>query len=500
MNAANLCRNLINEIIVDYDLMIPRLTTSSAIDQDILLEVFKAVVPVEASDKSNGQTDQSDSYERMLTILSESLYIDLSHISAESLAAGDLKHTLAFLEILVAIKRYVHGKSDHDDQEDRHNATFTIGECGGTNDQAKEAVMNAKRPSVCESECESCSICFCHEMNGSESTRATEAVTRAKNDDDNGTGKVRVRRSRSPQHRYVDARMKKKLLLTGAREDNCRRSSSTATASSSATSNSSSCASCHCSSHQLVKRMNQVLHLNEEVKCLEREASTSKCASTSASPDFIVNPCILSPGTKVQLERLFKSHQAFQRNIRVQVEKVQDSRQLLLQQLSMHSKTGNVNATSRRSSSLSCCCEPRQRETLVRQQVNHQVNHNCTHQAHRDTSMIMSCVNPSLYTGSNYQRDLRSRLARLTREIKEKERQLTSRKLKTQSDLQRTIVKCATSQVNRSKRELMAAREYVLRRNLQQMKKDQLYLQSLDQLFDDKTSLMCSKAVALTDT
>lgn len=492
MRVTNLCKDLINEIILDYDLMIPRLTTSSTIDQSILLQVFKAVVPVDTLDKFNGQTDKLSVYQCMLNTLSQSLYIDLTHISSEKLAQGDPQHMHALLEILVAIKRFLHGESDQDDSVKRHNATFTIDKCGEKNSDEKTSYMNEKKSSsVSESGSESCSICFCRQVNESKCTRATDSRGRDVDTDDatdNGTRKVKVRKSRSPHHRYVDAREKKKLLLTGKRDANCISCTDNTSAASGA--------SCTCSSHQLAKRLNQLLHLNEEVQCAEKQVSPRKCTSTSVSPDLIANPCTLSPGTKVQLERLFKSHQAFQRNIRLQVEKVQDSRQLLLQQLSMHSKTGNVNPATGKCSS--CYTSQLQDTPLQRQQVNHQMNQNCTHQPQRNTSMIMSCVNPSLYSGNNYQRDLRSRLARITREIREKERQLTSNTLKTHNEIQRTIVKCAKSQVNRSKRELMAAREYVLQRNHQHMKREQLYLQSLNQLYDDQTNLLCSRAVALS--
>lgn len=448
MRVGDLCKDLINEIILDYDLPVPRVTNASKIDQQLLLQAFKAIVPIDPLEQIDDQYNQSSVYQCMVTSLSKSLNVDLSHINSNSLASGDLKHILSLLEILIAIKRFLLGNV-RNDQLDIETVELEDFKC------AEEEELFA---SASETTSANCSICFCEES----TTAICKNVKDYNEDETTIEHKSKSRKQcHSPIHRLVDARKKKKLLMASKFGSGKQLSKSGNTSSSTS------------SSQELAKRLNQVLHLNEEVRTLETKLASN---ATSDSPDLIVDPCTLSPGTRIQLERLYKSHQAFQRNIRSQIEKQQDSRQLLLRQPSMHTQTGNSRAS----------------QAKKHQQVNHQMRQCDTNRAKSDTSMIHN-VNPLLQYNCNYERDLRSRLARLTQEIKEREREIVSRKLKRQSQIQRHLVNSAKIQVNRSKKELIAAREYVLRRTLEQKRRDQIYLQSLEQLYDEKTDLLCAQ-------
>lgn len=442
MKLGDRCKDLANEIILDYDLPIPRVTNASSIDQQVLLQAFKAIIPVDPFEEINGQNDQSSVYQGMVKSLSKALDVDLSHISPTALAAGDLKHILSFLEILVAIKRFLLGNV-HSDQLDFDAVELE--------DFGMETGDASESPSA------SCSICFCHESTVKHCNRVDDCCDREKVDEHKSKSH---KQSRSPKHRLVDARKKKKLLLA-SKLQSTKQLSKNASPSSSST-------------HQLARRLSQALNLNEEVKSLESKVST-KCNADFDQPNFLFDLRNLSPGTRIQLERLYQSHQAFQRNIRSQVEKEQDARQLLLEQSVTARKTRNSSAPAARGPST----------------TNHQASPCHIHHTKSETSMSCNLSCPS-HTGT-YERDLRSRLARLTQEIKERERRIVSRNLKSQSQLQRHLVKAAKVQVTRSKKELLAAREYVLQRTRQQVKQDQIYLQSLEQLYQEKTDLLCAR-------
>lgn len=95
---------MINQLIVDCDLLIPRITSFRSIDYNKVLPVFEAVTKIKLV-KMEAPEDKK--YKVLIDTLSSLLDADLSHLNPTLMSERDAKHLYYLLEILTAIRTYL---------------------------------------------------------------------------------------------------------------------------------------------------------------------------------------------------------------------------------------------------------------------------------------------------------------------------------------------------------------------------------------------------------